>query len=337
MNCLFILDPLEVLDAKWDTSLTLLRELAARGHSTWAADTHEVWYETPDVVADASRICPDADFRYHATDRKRLKARDFQLILIRKEPPFDANYLYLTHLLDHVARLVPVLNHPTGIRNNNEKLSALHFSRWMPETVVSRSETTILDFQDRLQSDVVVKPLDEKGGKGVFLLHRADNHKSELLKQATQNGTQTIMAQRYLTGDGVHGDKRILILDGEVLLAYEKRFGKGDFRGNLSAGASYCPATLTGLEKKLVEEMAPYLKNQGLHFVGIDVLMDRLIEVNVTCPAGLAEAKSLYPQLAPVQTWADSLEALVSGWKAPGAGPLRGYNPNTEVLSPLLP
>jgi glutathione synthase len=313
MRILFVMDPLEHLDPPNDTSLFLLRELFQRGHETWVADSPDLWSDGRIIFADARNVLPKPNHAYECSASSlRSPLTAFDLVLIRKEPPFDANYLYLTYLLEQASDRVPMVNHPRGIRNANEKLAILHFPSWIPETLVTSSAEKILQFQRRLKDDLVLKPLDEKGGKGTVLTRYKDRTAKTIMERSTCRGKKVILAQRMLRGKGIHGEKRIVLLNGQILTAFEKRPPKGDFRANLSLGGTCHPAHLTPQEHKLVRQMRSYLLKEGLLFVGLDVLANRLIEVNVTCPAGLTDAKMLYPQLALAETWADSLEDLAA-------------------------
>jgi len=147
-NVLFILDPLPNLDPEWDTSLRLLRELHSRGYRTWISDTQDVWFEKDTILAEATETVPTLQFQYSIASQSRLNLKNLDLVLIRKEPPFDASYLYLTYLLELICDVIPVVNHPRGIRNSNEKLSSLHFSHLCPETIITNSAKRIIELPD---------------------------------------------------------------------------------------------------------------------------------------------------------------------------------------------
>ncbi len=305
---LFIMDPITRLDSQWDNSLALLRELTRRGHVGYICDAGDIRFETDGIKVRASAAIPSLKNPYDFTVKPAaiLKACHFNLIIVRKEPPFNDQYYHLTLLLDLLAEQIPVSNHPTGIRETNEKLGTLLFPKWIPETLVTSSWEAILEFQKKIKDSVVVKPLDQKGGKGIFLIKR-NLRIARRLQRATRNGKKTLLVQRQLKS---RIDKRIIILNGQILGAFEKHAPRHDFRTNLSLEGTYHPTSVLAREKKLVREMAPYLTEKGLHLVGIDVMEGKLLDFNVTCPAGLTVLRALHSGLSPVQDWASFLEHL---------------------------
>jgi len=311
MQILFVMDPLEKLALKWDTSLCLLRELAARGHENWTADASDLWAERQSVFAHVRKITPTTRTAYKRSRPQAFDLRRFDLILIRKDPPFDTEYLYLTHLLEPLARQVPIVNHPAGIRNTGEKLACLDFPKWIPETLVTSSPEKIQSFGRRLKTDLILKPCEEKGGKGILFLKKGKDHRSKIIR-ATLGGKKTMIAQRYLRDPKIPGDKRILLLNGKFLGAFERHCARGEFRANLSLGGTFHATTITSKEKALIRELKPYLEKRGLPFVGIDVIAEKLIEMNVTSPAGLVELKWLDPKSSAPASLANFLERLVN-------------------------
>lgn len=318
MRVLFVMDPVERLDKVWDTSLCLLREFAHRGHQNWTCDATDLWAESNRLFARARKVIPvfhsqKVDFlkvawTYRLPAPQKCRVENFDLVLIRKDPPFDDTYLYLTYLLELIAETVPVVNHPRGIRNANEKLSTLLFPKWIPESLVSNSPDRILEFQKKLGTDLVVKPLDEKGGKGVFRLRRGSARNGSHLRRVAGPEKKFLIASRYLAGGKNGSDKRILILEGKFLSAFERRPRPGEFRSNLSLGGTFHPTKLTLKEKRLIADLKPFLLRESLQFAGIDVRDEKLIEINVTSPAGIWEAEVLYPRLRPAAKWAQALE-----------------------------
>ena len=286
------MDPLAKLDLAWDTSLCLLRELNLRGHETFLFVPEFLSLEAGRVAGKGRQILPLGGNRYREETFGKFDLAGFDAVLIRKDPPFDSNYLTLTYLLEPLARKTLVVNHPRGIRNANEKLFGLSASRGSPSTLVSSQLEEILAFQRKIKTDLVIKPLYEKGGKGVFKWKCGENQRR--LAQATRGGKVWVVAQKFIPVARGSGDKRILLWRGEILGAFERIPRAGEFRSNLSLGGKFMKCGITGKEKQLVKNFRPVLLKEGLLFVGIDVRSERLIEVNVTSPAGLVELDLLY-------------------------------------------
>ena len=305
----FVMDPLEKLDPEWDTSLCLLRELRRRGHQTILFTPPSLSLVSGKVKGRGCSIRPVGVHRYSQGPKKEYDLARFHAILIRKDPPFDGNYLALTYLLEPVANETLVINHPRGIRNANEKLFGLRFPRWSPPTIVSSDPREILSFQTKIRFPLVVKPLYQKGGEGVFLLKQRGKEKSLPLEKATRRGTEAVVAQKFIPVPKGTGDKRILIWRGKILGAFERIPRAGEFRSNLSLGGRFAKCSITKAEQSLVRSIRPALLKERLLFVGIDVRGGKLIEVNVTSPAGLVELDQLYGEGATARI-ADDLERI---------------------------
>ncbi len=290
----FVMDPLEKLDLPWDTSLCLLRKLHGRGHETYLFLPSSLALESGHVTGRGRPISPAGENRYRQGPSQRLDLAAFQVVLIRKDPPFDANYLALTYLLEPLAEETFVVNHPRGIRNANEKLFGLTLPRGSPATLVSSDPEEILEFQKRLRSDLVLKPLYEKGGKGIRLLPRKGRGRLEILNRATKGKKEVWVAQQFIKVPKGTGDKRILLWKGNILGAFLRIPRRGEFRTNLTLGARFAPCRITTEERRLVRDLKSPLLKQGLDWVGIDVRGGKLIETNVTSPAGLVELDKLY-------------------------------------------
>ena len=313
MNILFIMDPLEKLDPVWDNTLHLLAEMHTRGHHCWSADAQDIWAGGKNVYASARRLAGSKDRRIYTPGLTAVKnIESFGLVVFRKEPPVDLNFLYLTYLLERAADKVPMVNHPGGIRNTNEKISTLGFPAHIPGTIITASPARILEFQKRAGTDLVIKPLNQKSGTGVFILRKNDSKTRKNLEEASDGGKTFILAQKRLINQFHPGEKRILILNGRLLAAYEKRPAPNEFRANLSLKGTFHPCEVTRREKLLVRDLRAYLLREGLYFAGIDTLNEKLLELNVTCPAGATEAKSLYPGDDPIKAWASFLERFAS-------------------------
>lgn len=306
MKILFIIDPPKKLNSRWDNSLRLACEFNRRGHLCFHADAPDIILRNGKVWAKVHLMRSKGRKRILPGALARLPADAFDLIIIRKEPPVDTAYIRMTRLLEKISRKIPVINHPRGIRETNEKLAILNFPKWIPKTMVTSSFEAILQFQKKIKKPIVIKPLDQKGGKGVFKIQGDSPHSRYRVLRALSSGRKKLMVQEFVPSRT--GEKRIVLMHGNVFCLYEKRPRGKEFRANLSLGATFHKALLTRREKALCRDLKPFLLKHGLEFVGIDVLNGKLIEINVTSPAGVTEAIILEPKRALLESWADFLE-----------------------------
>jgi glutathione synthase len=212
---------------------------------------------------------------------------------MRKDPPFDMKFFFATHLLSLVdERKCFVMNNPKGLREANEKLYALRFPEQIPQTLVTSDMPLLKEFMEELGGEMIIKPLDGCGGSGVFYLNVQDRNTNSILEAATDNGRKLIMGQRYLP-EIRQGDKRIIVLDGQPLGAVLRVPLEYETRGNIHVGGQCVHAALTPRDLEICEALAPLLKNDGLYFVGLDVIGSFLTEVNVTSPTGIQEINAL--------------------------------------------
>jgi glutathione synthase len=209
-------------------------------------------------------------------------------VFIRKDPPFDRAYLYATLLLDRARGVTRIINDPRGLRDANEKLYAMNFPAFTPRTLVTADRDTIHDFAREVGGMAVVKPLDGAGGAGVMLLRSDDKNARAIVDTLTHEGERLAMVQEYLPAV-MQGDKRVLLLEGEVLGAILRVPRSDDIRSNIHVGGSVVPAEVTPREREMIAAMKPKLVEDGLVFVGLDVIGERLTEVNVTSPTGIQE------------------------------------------------
>jgi glutathione synthase len=290
----FVMDPLDGIDIAGDTTFALMLEAQRRNH--------EVLYVDPsDLVA--SNRGPSAHARPAELRRERGRHFDLgevrmvsldeevDLVFQRVDPPVDAEYVVATQILSLCTRAL-VLNRPEGVLAANEKLYTLRFPELMAETLVSRRIPELLGFMDEHGGEMIVKPLDGKGGEGIFHLRREDRNLTSILEQSTHFESRRIMAQRYLPAVR-EGDKRILLLDGEPIGAVLRIPGATEVRSNLHVGGRPHRAELDDSDRKIIGTIAPSLRRDGLFFVGIDVIGGFLTEVNVTSPTGVQEINSL--------------------------------------------
>jgi glutathione synthase len=288
MKLVFILDPLESLKSYKDTSLAIMREASQRGHELFVSLQHDIF-----LRGEQARIYVQkfnfTEKNYITSEKAEFAPCDFDAIIMRKDPPFDNEYLYSTYLLEIAANQgARVLNNPVAIRGWNEKLSVTRFPQFAPEFLVTSNQTLIRDFLKK-HEDIVVKPLDGMGGSSIFRLTLQDPNISVILETITEFGTRTIMAQRYLPAI-VQGDKRIIVIDGEPLPYTLARIPMaGETRGNLAAGGTGVAHPLTSRDRDIAMTVGKVLKQEGLFLVGLDVIGEHLTEINVTSPTGMVE------------------------------------------------
>jgi len=296
MHILFIIDPLPSLKAYKDSSVAIMRGLAARGHRLSFALMGDLFIDCGRVrvAATGLRLRPQADLHGHdwwEQDPAAVESdlADFDAVLMRKDPPFDMEYVYATHLFDYAqAQGARVFNTGQGIRNHPEKLAITEFAEFTAPTLVSRDMARLRAFHAR-HGDVVVKPLDGMGGSGIFRMRADEPNLGTILETLTELGTRTIMAQRYIP-EIVDGDKRILIIGGvSVPHALARIPLQGETRGNLAAGGRGVARPLTARDRSLAEAVGARLGERGMLLVGLDVIGDYITEINVTSPTCFVE------------------------------------------------
>lgn len=296
MHVLFVIDPLPTLKAYKDSSVAIMRSLAARGHDFSVALMGDLYIDQGAVKVAATRIRlrDGADRHGHdwwvedgAAHESALSG--FDAVLMRKDPPFDMEYVYATHLFDYAqAQGARVFNSGLGIRNHPEKLAITEFAEFTAPTLVTRDMRRLRAFHEQ-HGDVIVKPLDGMGGTGIFRLQAIEPNRGSILETLTELGTRTIMAQRYIP-EIVDGDKRILIIGGEpVPYALARIPLQGETRGNLAAGGRGVARELTERDRALAQAIGPRLAARGLLLVGLDVIGDYITEINVTSPTCFVE------------------------------------------------
>jgi len=289
MKIAFLLDPLSYMQHKEDTSFSLMRECERKGHEVFYFQSQDLRLHHSTLEGRLSKCFMDPKRGVQLTQARWQKLTTCHAIIIRKEPPFDMNYLSAMYLLDFVRQKTFLMNDSNGIRSTNEKLSSLLFPRWTPTTLVgSRPEHFEALLQHTPTTRWVLKSLFGKGGAGIEEVHKKDPQLKQKINRLTQGGEVPVQLQAFVPHRR-DGDKRILILDGKPLGAFRRIPGKHDFRANMALGGRAAKAVITSQEKRLVKGLGNYLKKNGLWLVGIDVLKGRLTEMNVTSPAGIPE------------------------------------------------
>lgn len=306
MKLVFILDPLPSLKIYKDTSLAMMREASQRGHQLFVSMQHDLFLRGSQAKIRTQSFEFTSDGYELGIPDESLPSV-FDAIIMRKDPPFDNEYLYSTYLLEIAANQgAKVFNNPAAIRGWNEKLSVTRFPQFAPEFLVTANNFLLRDFLHTYQ-DIVVKPLDGMGGSSIFRLTLNDPNISVILETITAHGTRTIMAQRYLP-EILQGDKRIIVINGEPLPYALARIPlAGETRGNLAAGGTGVAQPLSSRDYEIAATVGKTLKQEGLFLVGLDVIGDHLTEINVTSPTGMVEIAA-QTDCNPASVMLDALE-----------------------------
>ena len=296
----FVLDPLDSLKAWKDSSVAMMRAAEKHGHEVFAIEAATLGWRKPEPGHHTGGVFglgvhlhlrPDDHDWYRETGREWLPLKTFDAVIMRKDPPFDFEYLTATWLLERAeAEGVRVFNRPRALRDHSEKLAILEFAQFSPSTVVSRDLQQLQHFIDE-ERDVILKPLDGMGGSRIFRVHRNDPNRNVILETLTEYGSRTVMAQRYLP-EITAGDKRILLIAGRPVPWCLARIPKaGETRGNLAAGGTGIAQELSARDRDIAETLGPILLKRGLMLVGLDVIGHHLTEINVTSPTCMVEIR----------------------------------------------
>ncbi|MFV1972202.1 MAG: glutathione synthase [Thiohalobacterales bacterium] len=291
-----VMDPIGSIHFKKDSTLAMLLAASARGWELWYMEQPDLFLQGSHCHAAMSRleVSNDPDDWYHCTESAVRPLASLDVVLMRKDPPVDMEYMYTTYLLERAeADGVLVVNRPATLRDANEKLYTAWFPDCCPPTLVSREMTRLHQFLEE-QGDIVVKPLNGMGGASVFRVQRNDPNLNVILETITDNGNRTAMAQRYIP-EITAGDKRILVIEGEPFPhALARVPAAGESRGNLAAGGTGKGVDLSDRDRWICNQVGPTLREQGLLFAGLDVIGDYLTEINVTSPTCIRELDVLY-------------------------------------------
>ncbi|HNJ77455.1 MAG TPA: glutathione synthase [Azospira sp.] len=295
MRFLFVVDPLTSLTATKDSSIAMMRAAEARGHEVWTTTVETLaWASDAGVLADAVRLQLSDDDRswFAEAARDTLRLADVDAVLMRKDPPFDIEYVTATWLLEQAEREgARVFNRPAALRDHSEKIALAEFARFAPKTLVTRDAVRLAAFIDA-ERDAILKPIDGMGGSRIFRVRADDPNRNVIVETLSEDGARTVMAQAYLPAIA-EGDKRILIVGGEVVPFSLARIARaGETRANLAAGGTGVARPLTPRDREIAETLAPILAARGLLLVGLDVIGDHLTEINVTSPTCMVEIKA---------------------------------------------
>jgi glutathione synthase len=292
MNILFVCDPVASFHIEKDSTFTMMREAQLRGHAVWVCGTDALFWQSGGLVSarmhqlKLTGHCVDW-FTVTAEANRSLCSLD--AIVMRKDPPFDNEYFYATHLLSQAEREgARVFNSPQALREHPEKLSLMEFAAFAPPTLVTRDAKAIREFH-ALHHDIILKPLDGMGGMGIFRVKADGLNLGSIIETLNHNGAVSVMVQTFLP-EITQGDKRVLVIDGEAVPFALARIPQGnEVRGNLAAGGKGVAKPLSVRDRQIAEALGPVLAARGLLLVGLDIIGDSLTEINVTSPTCFRE------------------------------------------------
>ena len=291
-----VMDPIASINIKKDSSFAMLLEAQRRGYEIHYMEMADLYLINGEARARTRTLSVEQNYDkwYEFKSEQDLPLADLDVILMRKDPPFDTEFIYATYILERAEEKgTLIVNKPQSLRDCNEKLFATQFTQCTPPTVVSRRADVLREFA-ALHGDVILKPLDGMGGTSIFRHRVGDPNLSVILETLTANGTQQIMAQGYLPGIK-DGDKRILMIDGEPVPYCLARIpAQGETRGNLAAGGRGEARPLSDKDRWIAEQVGPTLREKGLLFVGLDVIGEHLTEINVTSPTCIREIDNAF-------------------------------------------
>lgn len=292
----FVMDPIGSINIEKDTTFVLMLEAEARGHEVWYLELKDLYVRHGKPFGNATRVSLRREEGNHYTlgETETVELGGFDAVWMRKDPPFNMDYIYSTYILSLIGGgRTKVLNDPKGIRESNEKLYTLYFPEWIPESIVSKDIPQLNRFLADVGGEMVVKPLDGHGGEGVFFVKEGDRNANVILESITDFGRRYVLAQKFIERVS-EGDKRIILLNGEPLGAV-LRVPKpgGEFRCNFHSGGSPAKSALTDREQEICKTLGPRLREDGLYFVGIDVIGGYVTEINTTSPTGVQEINRL--------------------------------------------
>jgi glutathione synthase len=303
MKLAFIIDPIHSLDPTHDSTVAMMEAAHILGHDVYVTEVHQLSVITGEAYAllqkvefepvkllDGLWVAEEHWFQL-ISEPKLTNLGAMNAVFMRKDPPVTVPYLYATYILDLVPQNTLVLNNPQGIRNANEKMYALQFLSVIPNTIVTQSKEVIREFIETKKAGVI-KPLGGKAGEGILFLQEGDRNFNSLIEISTKQGQEPVMVQEYLPA-AKDGDKRIILLNGQPIGAINRIPTGKEFRGNMAVGGRVEKVEITARDQEICAAVAPKLIEDGLYFVGLDVIGGYLTEVNVTSPTGIREIDRL--------------------------------------------
>jgi glutathione synthase len=292
MHILFVADPLEAFQVYKDTTFSMMREAQRRGHRVAACEPRQLNWQSGGVVRAQVReiaLTGAADAWFSETRRAVWALKDFDAVVMRKDPPFDSEYFYATHLLEQAEREgARVFNRPASLRDHPEKLAVMEFPQFTTPTLVTREAEAVKQFHAE-HGEIILKPLDGMGGMGIFRVGPDGLNLGSIIETLNHQGATTIMVQRFVP-EIAQGDKRVLVIGGKPVPFSLARIPQGsEIRGNLAAGGKGVAQPLSARDREIAETLGPVLAARGLLLVGLDVIGDCLTEINVTSPTCFQE------------------------------------------------
>lgn len=293
VKTLYVMDPLDRINVAGDSTYMMMKEGCRRGG--------EVAWCTPDDLYAVQGRCHARCQRVQVSENEPYFVSqaaedrdlgDFDVVWLRKDPPFHIGYVFSTYMLDLVPKTTMVLNDPASVRDANEKMVALRFPEFVPPTLVTNNIERAMAWVANAPGKVVLKPWDGNGGRGVLISHHGDGNLRSMLEVLTEEGQTHILVQEFVP-EISEGDKRIILIDGEPVGWMNRVPQPGDHRGNMHVGATVESTELSGSDRKICEAIGPWLKESGLLFVGIDTIGSTMTEINVTSPTGIQEINQL--------------------------------------------
>lgn len=290
----FVMDPISSVKPHKDTSFAMMLEAQTRGATIYYIEMADMYLNNGKAMASVRQVAvrDQAQDFYDLAPAQSMPLADINILMMRKDPPFDAEFLYATQMLSLAeAEGALVVNNPQALRDYNEKLFTSWFPELIPATLVTRNAELVREFHGK-HEDIICKPLDGMGGVSIFRVKPDGNNLGVIIETLTKNGTQQMMVQEYLPAIK-EGDKRVLIVDGEVMPYCLARLPtKGETRGNLAAGGTGRPQAISESDRALAEAIAPVLKENRILFVGLDIIGDRITEINITSPTCVREIEA---------------------------------------------
>jgi len=311
---LFQMDPLKKINKETDSTYLLALESIKRGYNSMYCNPRDVSINHGKLIIEASDMkLKNSELKINKSTKRKMNISDFDVVLIRQDPPFNMEYITNTYFLNissHSETNKPFfINEPRGIRNFSEKIYPLYFKRFIPDTTITCKENIITSFIKK-NKKVVVKPLYEKGGDGIFMINERTKNLRTLIKRNTENFTKPLIFQKYLSAVK-KGDKRILLINGRPVGCVNRVPLKGSFIANLHLGSTAKKANLTNKEIQICKELKPSLIKNGFFFVGIDIIDQKLTEINVTSPTGIKHINELSGLKIEKEFW-DAVEQKIS-------------------------